>query len=304
MNDFKMIIITGQSGAGKTQAVRCFEDMGYFCVDNLPPVMMHSFAELCRQSLSKIRRIAVVVDVRGGEFFSELFEALDELARAGYDHRILYLDASDQVLVTRFKETRRKPPLADIRRGVLEGIKAERKRLQGVRDIADNIIDTSGLTARELQAKLECLFSDTLLQERLSITIISFGYKYGIPLDADLLFDVRFLPNPQYVEEMKALTGEDRSVAEYVMKWPVTKRFISRLYSFVDFLLPQYIKEGKAHLTIGIGCTGGQHRAVAISAALCQHLRQKGYRAVLQHRDIMNRLESANFSTALSGNEE
>lgn len=285
MSGIRFVIITGLSGAGKSEAMKCFEDLGYFCVDNLPPVLIPKFAELCAQPGGRINRIALVVDIRGGSFFDDVSESLETLEETGFSYEILYLEAEDEVLVRRFKESRRRHPLS-ASGGVLEGIRLERERLEELRGKATQIVDTSALTARELRETIINHFSYLPEQERLLITVVSFGFKNGLPLDADLVFDVRFLPNPHYVESLRALNGNTEEVANYVLKWPVTTRFLSKLYDLMEFLIPYYVQEGKTSLLLGIGCTGGQHRSVTIANRLGDFLRTKGYRVVVDHRDI------------------
>lgn len=281
----RFVIITGLSGAGKSETVRCFEDLGYFCVDNLPPVLIPKFAELCAQSDGRVNRIALVIDIRGGSFFDDIFEALENLEQNGFTYEILYLEAREEVLVRRFKESRRRHPLSSTG-SILEGIQAEQERLQELRGKATMIIDTSDLNARSLRDIINQNYSQLTQEEKMLVTIVSFGFKNGIPLDADLIFDVRFLPNPHYVDSLRNLNGNHPEVATYVLKWPVASRFLAKLDDFVDFLGPQYIKEGKNNLIIGIGCTGGQHRSVTIANKLGDFLRAKGYRVVVDHRDI------------------
>lgn len=285
MEKIDFVIITGLSGAGKTEAIRSFEDLGFFCVDNLPPALIPKFAELCAQSEGKINKIALVSDIRGGRFFDDLEGSLQELETIGFSYEILFLEASDECLVRRFKETRRRHPLAP-EGSVLEGITKERRRLEGLRGRATKIIDTTHLGARELRQLITESYSGTAGAEKVSVTIISFGFKHGLPLDADLVFDVRFLPNPHYVASLRPLVGTDAEVRDYVLRWPLTKRFLNRLYDFVDFVLPQFKNEGKLNAVIGIGCTGGRHRSVTLAEVLAGHLREQGYRAVTEHRDI------------------
>ncbi len=285
MNKINLIIITGLSGAGKSQALRSLEDLGFFCVDNLPPTFLPKFIELCARSEGRIQRVAMVIDIRGGEFFDSLFEALELIERGGFLYRILFLEASDETLVRRFKETRRPHPLA-LEGRVLEGIRLERKRLNELRGRAHYIVDTTDLTPRQLREEIRYLLSGELEPGKLLISIVSFGFKFGLPLDADLVFDVRFLPNPYYVETLRPLTGTDREVREYVLRWPVTKRFIRRLASLIKFLIPHYANEGKAQLTIAIGCTGGRHRSLVIAERLTEILQHCSYRVVLEHRDV------------------
>lgn len=285
MQTMRFIIITGLSGAGKTEAMKVFEDLGYFCVDNLPPVLILKFAELCAQSEGRVNRIALVVDVRGGDFFNSISASLESLEETGFTYEITYLEAKEEVLVRRFKESRRRHPLAGDG-GILEGIRAEKTRLEELKGKATMIIDTSELTVHELKRVITERFSSLTQQERLIITIVSFGFRNGIPLDADLVFDVRFLPNPHYVDSLKKMTGNSQEVVDYVLKWPVTLNFLTKLYDLMEFLAPQYIKEGKTQLIVGMGCTGGQHRSVAVANQLGDFLRSKGYKSVVEHRDI------------------
>ncbi len=282
--DIRLVIVTGLSGAGKTQAVRCLEDLGFFCVDNLPPMLIPKITELGRQSGGKVKRIALVIDVRGGYFFDSLSEELKNLSKKGIKYEILFLEASDEVLVRRYKETRRQHPLKE-EGSVLAAIRAERVRLQELRGMAHVILDTTEIFPRGLKENLTEIFGVSGNSLRLTVTIVSFGYKYGIPLDADLVIDVRFLPNPNYVEELKPLTGLDAAVASFVLSAPVTKSFLRRFYSLLKFLLPYYVEEGKTHLVTAIGCTGGRHRSVAVSERLAQLLR-RDYQVQVRHRDL------------------
>ncbi len=281
----RFVIITGLSGAGKTETMKCFEDLGYFCVDNLPPVLIPKFAELCAQSDGRINRIALVVDIRGGSFFDDIFEALESLEQNGFSHEILFLEASEEILVRRFKESRRRHPLS-ASGAIIEGIRAESQRLEQIRGKATMLLDTSGLSAKMLRERIQENFDNQPEQEKMLVTIVSFGFKNGIPLDADLVFDVRFLPNPHYVDSLRTLNGNNCEVSDYVLKWPVTVRFLTKLYDLIDFLGPLYLKEGKANLIIGIGCTGGQHRSVTVANKLGDYLRTQGYRVAIDHRDI------------------
>lgn len=285
MGDIRFVLITGLSGAGKTEAIRCFEDLGYFCVDNLPPTFIPKFAELCLHSEGKINRIALVCDIRGREFFHKLFESLDIMEGEGFKYEILFLETTDEKLIRRFKETRRRHPLAELA-SIIEGIKKERNMLEKIKNKADLIIDTTDLTPRELKEQITTVYSQDAARLNILITIVSFGFKYGIPMDADLVFDVRFLPNPHYIDLLRPLTGKDQSVKEFVWQWVVTHQFLDKLKDFSTFLIPHYIKEGKAQLVIAIGCTGGKHRSVAISHELYNFLKQSNYRLVLEHRDI------------------
>ncbi|MDD3839889.1 MAG: RNase adapter RapZ [Clostridia bacterium] len=281
----RFIIVTGMSGAGKSQAIKFMEDLGFFCVDNLPPALLPKFAELCLHSDDAVEKVAVVVDIRGRAFFDDLFESLALLKENGYDYEILFLDASDEVLIKRFKETRRKPPLF-IDGRIINSIREERSKLQKLKEKANNIIDTSNLIPRQLREEIVSIFIDEENFQALTISVMSFGFKYGIPLDADLVFDVRFLPNPFYIKELKQYTGRESKVREYVMKWPLTKKFLEKLQDLLDFLIPQYIKEGKNQLVICIGCTGGKHRSVIIADELYDALKKNKYSVTINHRDI------------------
>ena len=283
--DLQFVIITGLSGAGKSNAMKVFEDLGFFCVDNLPPQLLPKFAELCLQSEGRVRRSALAIDVRGGEFFDDFFSALAHLEEMGFDYEILFLDAADDVLVRRFEETRRKHPLGQAG-GVLEGITAERERLQAVKERADRIIDTSTLSVRELRNEIVESIVRGGQAETLVVSVVSFGYKYGIPLDADLVFDVRFLPNPHYDENLRPLAGHSQEIRRFVLGAPQTREFMEHLTRLMDYLLPQYIEEGKSHLTAALGCTGGKHRSVVLADELSAHLHEKGYRVSVRHRDI------------------
>ncbi|MEW6032376.1 MAG: RNase adapter RapZ [Bacillota bacterium] len=281
----RFVVITGLSGAGKTQAVRFLEDLGYFCVDNLPPALIPSFAQLCNQSEGRVNRVALVVDIRGGEFFADLSQALDRLDEMGFIHQILFLEADVETLVRRYKETRRRHPLAD-RAGIEEAIGSEKRLLEHIRGRATKIIDTSGLTSAQFRDKLVQMFADDRDISGFMISLVSFGFKHGLPIHADLVLDVRFLPNPQYVESLKARDGRERDVCDYVLKWPLTQAFLRRLMGFLEFLIPHYINEGKTQLVIGIGCTGGRHRSVAIAERLAGLLRGRRHTVLVEHRDI------------------
>ncbi|MDL4839289.1 RNase adapter RapZ [Aquibacillus rhizosphaerae] len=283
----KLVIITGMSGAGKTVAVQSFEDLGYYCVDNLPPALLPKFLELMRDATNNIKNVALVMDLRGREFFDALFGALDKLGKQDWlEEHILFLDADDKTLVSRYKETRRSHPLAQ--EGLpLEGIELERKILDELRGRAQNIINTTNLKPKELREKIVNKYG-TQEQEIFSVHMASFGFKYGLPIDADLVFDVRFLPNPHYVEHMRPLTGLNQDVSSYVFKWSETQKFMDKVIDLLQFMLPQYRKEGKSQLVIAIGCTGGQHRSVAISEHLAKHF-SANYVTHVSHRDIDKR---------------
>jgi len=283
----KLVIITGMSGAGKTVAVQSFEDLGYYCVDNLPPTLLPKFLELMRDSTNTIQKVALVMDLRGREFFDSLFDALDTVGRENWlvEH-ILFLDAKDEKLVSRYKETRRSHPLA-IGGLPLNGIEQEREILDELRGRAQRIIDTTNLKPRELREKIVKIYSEDK-QEIFSVHLVSFGFKYGIPIDADLVFDVRFLPNPHYVAHLQPLTGLNQDVSSYVFKWSDTQIFNEKVLDLLQFMLPQYKKEGKSQLVIGIGCTGGQHRSVALAEHFANEL-TSNYITHVTHRDIDKR---------------
>jgi len=285
VQELEFTIITGLSGAGRSEAVRCFEDMGYFCIDNLPPNLILDMAKLSLHPESKVNKIALVCDVRGREFFETLFEALRQLKERGISYQILFLEASDEVLVKRFKETRRRHPLA-LGGRIIDGIKKERRLMESLRGIADLIIDTSELNAWELRDKIRSSFLREEKRKGLLITIVSFGYKYGVPLDADLVIDVRFLPNPHYVEELRPLTGQDEKVRQFVLEREETKFFLEKFLDLVAFLLPHYVSEGKSHLVIAIGCTGGTHRSVTLADETYKFLVEKGYNVLVKHREV------------------
>ena len=281
----RFVIITGVSGAGKSQAIKYLEDYGYFCVDNLPPSLLPKFAEIGFQSRGKMDRIALVIDIRGGELFNDLFPGLASLKEAGFAYEILFLDASDEVLIKRFKESRRMHPLAPEGR-LVRGIKEERKILKEIKGKADHIIDTSNLTPRQLKQEIAAIFIEDKTFEGMVINVISFGFKYGLPTDCDLVFDVRFIPNPFYISTMRKLSGKHETVKEYVLKSQETITFLSKLYNMLDFLIPNYINEGKSQLVIGIGCTGGKHRSVAIGDDVHRYLSDGQYKVIIEHRDI------------------
>lgn len=283
-NAIRLVIVTGMSGAGKTQAIKYLEDMGYFCVDNLPPALMPKMAELCVQSEGKLSRLALGIDIRGGQFFDQILAALGEMEKEGFPYQILFMDASDETLVKRYKESRRRHPLGQQGR-LLEGIQRERRQMQELRGRASKIIDTSTLKVAELRRDLSDFFAQDQDGPVMHISLVSFGFKHGGVLDADLVFDVRFLPNPHYVQDLQALTGESPEVQDYVMKWSVTQQFFKRLTSLIGFLLPQYMAEGKSQLTIAIGCTGGQHRSVCLACKLADWIRERGFSVSVEHRD-------------------
>lgn len=285
MEEVRLVIITGMSGAGKSQVVRSLEDLGYFCVDNLPPALIPKFAELCEQSAGKVSKVGLVVDIRGREFFDQLMQVLEDMEKQGFMYEMLFLEASDETLIRRYKESRRRHPMAPHGR-ISEGISRERDRLEHVRGRATHIIDTSDLPTAKLKEKIAALFGGEVESERMTITIVSFGFKFGIPLDADMVFDVRFLPNPFYVESLRRKSGIVPEVSEYIGKWPITQQFMEKLSNLVDFLVPHYVREGKSQLVIAIGCTGGLHRSVYVAHKIYEGLRNKGYKVNVEHRDI------------------
>jgi UPF0042 nucleotide-binding protein len=284
LEDF--VVITGFSGAGKSTAMNVFEDAGYFCVDNLPPEMIRSLVELFVHKGAKVERAAVVSDVRGGVYFEALRAVVDDLAALGVNHHLLFLDASEQTLVTRYKETRRRHPLAP-EGSVAAGVAAERSLLEPLRGRADLVIDTTGMSASTLRTKIAEEFLPRQAVGRLAVTFMSFGFKHGPPREEDLAFDVRFLANPHYVPELRELTGLDRPVVDYIARDGRLDQLYERLYALLDFLLPEYVAEGKAHMVIAIGCTGGRHRSVAIAEQLAARYRDReDVEVAVAHRDV------------------
>ena len=282
----KFVILTGMSGAGKSTALKMMEDIGYFCVDNLPIALIEKFAELADLQDAELQKVAVGVDIRSGQTLEELQDVLDRLKKKGERFDILFLDSQDEVLVKRYKETRRTHPLAGSER-VDKGIQEERRRLEFLRKQANYIIDTSNMLTRELKAELEKIFVRNQDYKNLFVTIVSFGFKYGIPTDCDLVFDVRILPNPFYVDGLRNKTGKDSEIREYVMQFPEAGQFLHKLEDLVKFLIPNYIVEGKTQLVIGVGCTGGKHRSVTLANALYERLADReGYGIKIEHRDI------------------
>jgi UPF0042 nucleotide-binding protein len=281
----QFVIITGLSGAGKSYAIKCLEDLGYFCVDNLPTTLIPTFAELCAQSSRAIQTIALGVDVREGEYLANLVETLQELRARGHKADVLFLEASDETLVRRYHETRRRHPLAG-EGNVLDGIRAERKALAHLREVADRIIDTTALTVHQLKDQMVQAYGARSQRVGLTVTLVSFGFKHGVPYDADLVFDVRFLPNPHFVDRLRALDGRDAAVEEFVMASPDSRELLARLQGLLEFLLPLYEREGKAYLTVAVGCTGGRHRSVTLVEALRSFLTGLGLSPIVRHRDL------------------
>ena len=288
-DQLELVVITGMSGAGKTVAMQSFEDMGYFCVDNMPPSLLPKFWELVKES-GKITKIALVIDLRSRAFFDEIMTSISGLDNTSFiTTKILFLEASDDALVSRYKETRRTHPLAGDGR-VYDGIIAERRLLQDIKVRAQKVIDTTTLSPRKLREEIMHTFSngDT---DIFTIQVVSFGFKYGLPIDADIVMDVRFLPNPHYIEELRPLTGQDHAVYDYVMSQPETKTFYHKFMELLDFVIPGYKKEGKSSVTIAIGCTGGQHRSVALTERTGRELMSDSYHVTLSHRDKDKRKE-------------
>ena len=276
----RTLLMTGMSGAGKTQVMRTLEDLGYFCVDNLPPTFIPKFIELCLQNKNGGAQLALVVDIRGGKFFKDLNQVLDQLNQSSVPYELVFLDADDATLIRRYKETRRRHPLAG-RNGLSADIARERDILSQIRQRATTIIDTSKTSTKELRSKIVQLFGKGGELPPLNIVVQSFGFKYGIPLDCDMVFDVRFLPNPFYIPELKNLCGNDQPVMDYIQEKPVTGDFEEKLFGLIQFLLPQYVQEGKSQLMIGVGCTGGRHRSVFIEKC--------GYGVQVIHRDLIKK---------------
>jgi len=280
----RFVIVTGLSGAGKSHVVNCMEDIGFYCIDNMPPKLIPSFADICYQS--KLEKIAIVTDLRGGEMFEQIFFVLHKLKESSHEYEILYLEADDNALIKRYKQTRRKHPLISETNTVMDAITEERKLLSKIRAVSDNIIDTSNLTSQQLKDQITSVYLEGNKYQGIVSYVVSFGFKYGIPLDADLVFDVRFLPNPFYNSGLKPFTGLDKEVSDYVMSFEQTGKFLEKLNDMISFLIPYYIEEGKSQLVVAIGCTGGQHRSVTIANELYDHLKKQSHNVFLRHRDI------------------
>jgi len=309
VKNLRVILISGLSGSGKTTAIKALEDIGFYCVDNLPILLLPKFIELCDQSGGMISKVAVVEDIRGSvsypsqsalptslagdaqrgkDFFKDSRRIIQDLRREGFPIEILFLESSDPILMRRFSETRRQHPLA-IGGSIREGIRLEREQLQGIRDMANLVIDTSHLNVHQLKDQIQQYAQEGSNPGQMTVTLLSFGYSFGIPYEVDLLMDVRFLPNPYFVEELKRLKGDDPRVAEYVLQWEEAREFLRRIQEFIRFLLPLYEREGKTHLTIAVGCTGGRHRSIVIINQLAEMLRgellARGVLLSIQHRD-------------------
>ena len=285
MDQFHLIIVTGMSGAGKSQAVKALEDIGYFCIDNLPPVLIPKFAELCVKGGERVRHVALIADIRGGQFFDAMSQALQELRKQGVSYEIVFMEASDKVLINRYKETRRVHPLA-LHGRISQGIAEERKRLATLREQADFIIDTSSLKTSQLRDILRKRYALNTGRKGLNVTVVSFGFKHGMPIDADIVDDVRFLPNPYYVEEYRHKSGRVPVVRDYVQNFQVTQTFKEKWFDMIDFLLPNYEREGKSQLVIAVGCTGGMHRSVCMAEEMYRHLKETGVDVSIEHRDL------------------
>jgi UPF0042 nucleotide-binding protein len=304
VKNIRVILISGLSGSGKTTAIKALEDIGFYCVDNLPILLLPKFLELCEQSGGKISKVAVVEDIRGtasypvwketgaaqggNDFLEDSRRVIQNLQKEGYSIEILFLESSDPILMRRFSETRRQHPLA-VGGSIGEGIRLEREWVQGIRDMANQVIDTSHFNVHQLKERIQKYAQEGSSSGQMTVTLLSFGYSFGIPFEVDLLLDVRFLPNPYFIEELKRLNGEDPKVAEYILQWEETKEFLQRVQEFIRFLLPLYIRERKTHLTIAVGCTGGRHRSIVIVNRLAEMLRdevmKRGLFLSVRHRD-------------------
>ena len=281
----QVVIITGLSGAGKSQAVICLEDMGYYCIDNIPPALVKNFISLAVREKNRIEKAAFVMDIRGGEFFADIKSCLDELRNMEIDFKLVFLEASDEALIRRFSETRRAHPLSS-GFSTAAGIKKEKAALTEIRNLADCIIDTSNMKSMRLREEIKKIFTSEKKALDFTVNIMSFGFKNGIPLDADMVFDVRFIPNPYYTASLKKLTGNSKKVRDYVMKFPESKNFIRKADELISEIIPSYIREGKYHLNIAFGCTGGQHRSVAMANEFAGIFNDQGKITVVEHRDI------------------
>lgn len=284
----EFVIITGMSGAGKTSALHVFEDIGYYCVDNIPASLLPTLYKLCLNSKDNMmKRVAVVVDVRGNENFEDMYAEIERFKKKHSEVSLLFFDAKVDCLIVRYKETRRKHPLAErLKDGsVSEAVEFEKALLIPIKRLADYKIDTTYMSGKQLRERVMSMFLEDASQS-LTLTFMSFGFKYGIPLEADLIMDVRCLPNPYYIPELKPLTGLDKTVRDYVLKSDDTQEFIARTLNLLDFSVPLYLKEGKSELVVGVGCTGGKHRSVTVAMTLEQHFLKKGYRCIIQHRDV------------------
>ncbi len=285
-NDPDLVVITGMSGAGRTEAMHTFEDLGYFCIDNLPPSLLINLVSLAGRPDGVQRKLAVVCDLRAREFFPELIEELKKISAAGLTYVILFLDADTKALLSRFKATRRRHPLCDGAMTIVAGIEKERELLKEAQEIANYVIDTGEMKPQELRKQIRALFSSDEEEDVLRVSVFSFGFKHGMPMDADLLVDVRFLPNPYYIPELRSLLGTDEKVRDYVLGFEQTQNFLEKWFALLDVVMPGYVEEGKKYVSIGLGCTGGQHRSVTIAQQTYQYLKEKGFFVTITHRDI------------------
>lgn len=282
----KLVVVTGLSGAGKSQALHTLEDIGFYCVDNLPPMLIPNMAKLCLEDDPAIQRVALGIDTRSGAFFGHADEALDELTRMNVNYDVIYLTASNEELIRRYKETRRAHPMGS-EKMLIQNIKKEREMLLGMERRATRVIDTTTMLTRQLREMLLRMYGEGDTDKAISVNVLSFGFKHGIPQDADLVFDVRFIPNPFYIPEMRPMNGADQPVHDYVMNFEETHQFLDKTLDLLRFLVPNYVSEGKDRLVIGIGCTGGQHRSVCLAIEIAEGLKQAGFRCSVSHRDAV-----------------
>lgn len=285
MSDFQLIIVSGLSGSGKTHALKCFEDEGFFCVDNLPPALLPTFVELCRQQGGEVRNVALGIDIRERAFLGDLKDNLDRVREGGFKFRLIFFEAREDVLVRRFSESRRPHPLLP-HASLLDAVRFERERMEDLRSVADRIIDTSDLTVHELKGVLERYVRKESSGRRMTISLVTFGFKFGVPYDIDLLFDVRFMRNPYFHEGLKARTGEDPEVKDYVLQDETSRKFVDMVLDMLRFLLPLFERERRSYLNIGFGCTGGRHRSIAVACTVRDALLKAGVEPILFHRDI------------------
>ena len=285
MKNLNIIIITGLSGSGRSTAINALEDAGYFCVDNLPVLLLPKFLELRSGSVSEVQKLAFGMDLRQKEFVKNYREVFFTLRKEGYHFVMLFLESSEEVLLKRFSETRRQHPVSG-GKNLLDSIRSEKEQLSGLKEIADKIIDTSSLTVHQLKDVILQQVEQGVKSERMRVAVLSFGFKYGVPLEADLMIDVRFIPNPYFIPELKKLDGKDDRVRRFVMKWRETREFLEKYVSLLDYLIPFYEKEGKSYLTIAVGCTGGRHRSVTVAEEIFEHLKSQKGEILLQHRDM------------------
>lgn len=283
--DLRLVIVSGLSGSGKSHALKCFEDLGFFCVDNLPPLLLPVFTDLCVQSSNEINQVAVGIDIRSRDFLRDFLAVSDQIKQRGYQYELIFIEAREEILIRRFSETRRPHPLSK-NRPALEGIRLEKEQLAKLRESSDRIIDTSNYTVHQLKEALTQHYLDCGKAGKPTLSLISFGYKYGIPYETDLLFDVRFLQNPNFVSELKPLSGQDPAIMEYIFRRPEAEKFVEQVESFITFLIPFYEKERRPYLTIAMGCTGGRHRSVAVVNRLHHDFKSARYDVVIRHRDI------------------